>query len=318
MNNSNATNPLVSIGLPSYNRPDGLKRSLDQVRKQTYQNLEIIVSDNCSDDEISINAVVQPLMAIDKRIKYFRHDKNGGAEFNFRFLLEQATGEYFMWFADDDERHETCIDTCLQIIGDQGGAFGTFEIKNRYHKISHVHKVPTIASNMTLSKRLFKLIPHFPTVFIYGLYRTKCLNFFLQEKTLFDFFDGYFVMYVLIHYGFNVCPTKDSLFVLGVNEETYVPKSYKKQKNKVFEYYPVIKRCTGEIWSNRQVNVFNKIILITCFMGVMTKAYVTYEHAHQFLAKILNFTVRLPLRYLYRLSRKTLYGKDRNVVKNYE
>ena len=40
--------PLVSVGIPTYNRPEGLRRTLECITKQTYKNLEIIVSNNCS------------------------------------------------------------------------------------------------------------------------------------------------------------------------------------------------------------------------------------------------------------------------------
>jgi glycosyltransferase involved in cell wall biosynthesis len=46
--------PLVSIGLPTYNRPAGLKRALDCIIAQKYLAVEIIVSDNCSNKEFKI------------------------------------------------------------------------------------------------------------------------------------------------------------------------------------------------------------------------------------------------------------------------
>ena len=42
------TQPLVSIGIPTYDRPEGLRRTLAVRNGQTYANLEIIVSDNAS------------------------------------------------------------------------------------------------------------------------------------------------------------------------------------------------------------------------------------------------------------------------------
>ena len=257
-------------------------------------------------DEMAINAVVEPLMKKDKRIKYFRHTKNEGVAFNFKFLVEQSTGEFFMWLADDDERHETCVETCLQLIGSQGGAFGTYEVSNRYHKTTYVHKVPRILNKMSLQKRLSRFIAVFPSVYIYGLYRRKYLDFFLKEKTMFDFYDGYFAMHILINYGLNVCPTKHSIIILGVNEESYVPKPFEKTKNKMFTYTPVIKKCTDEIW-NANLNIFQKVFLTSFFLLHMTKHYVTYEHPYRVKAKILNFTIRLPLRYVYRTT-KNIFG----------
>ena len=40
--------PMVTVGIPTFNRPEGLERTLACITKQTYTNLEIIVSDNCS------------------------------------------------------------------------------------------------------------------------------------------------------------------------------------------------------------------------------------------------------------------------------
>lgn len=95
--------PLVSVGIPTYNRPDGLKRTLECITGQTYKNLEIIVSDNCSPGR-ETDEVVREFMARDDRILYFRQDTNMGPSFNFQFVLEKARGEYFMWAADDDDR----------------------------------------------------------------------------------------------------------------------------------------------------------------------------------------------------------------------
>lgn len=93
--------PLVSVGIPTYNRPEGLRRTLECITEQTYKNLEIIVSDNCSPD-CKTEAIVREFMEKDSRIQYFRQDTNKGIVFNFQFVLDAATGKYFMWVADDD------------------------------------------------------------------------------------------------------------------------------------------------------------------------------------------------------------------------
>ncbi len=101
--------PLVSVGIPTYNRPEGLRRTLKCITGQTYRNLEIIVSDNCSPGP-ETEAIVREFMDRDSRIQYFCQEKNRGPEFNFKFVLEKATGEYFMWAADDDYfEHNTLI-----------------------------------------------------------------------------------------------------------------------------------------------------------------------------------------------------------------
>lgn len=106
-------NPLVSIGCPTYNRPEGLRRMLECLCAQTYSNLEIIVSDNCSKGE-ETEKVVRDLMQQDPRIKYFRQEQNLGPFYNYKFLVEQAQGDYFAWACDDDARKPEFIAACIK------------------------------------------------------------------------------------------------------------------------------------------------------------------------------------------------------------
>ncbi len=96
-----ADEPLVSVGIPTYNRPAGLRRTLDCITTQTYRNLEIIISDNASPDP-EVERVAREFQERDTRIQYFRQNENNGAGFNFLFVKENARGEFFMWAADDD------------------------------------------------------------------------------------------------------------------------------------------------------------------------------------------------------------------------
>jgi glycosyltransferase involved in cell wall biosynthesis len=104
--------PLVSIGIPAYNRPDGLKRTLECLTAQTYKNLEIIISDNASPDANLID-IVNNCFQNERRIKFYRQSQNIGAINNFNYVLKRAAGQYFMWAADDDEWDLTFIETCV-------------------------------------------------------------------------------------------------------------------------------------------------------------------------------------------------------------
>ena len=106
---------MVSVGIPCYNRPEGLRRTLECITGQTYTNLEIIVSDNCS-PESEIEAIVCDFIKDDDRIHYYRQDENRGSSFNFKFVLEKATGKYFMWAADDDEWEPNFISFLLDFL----------------------------------------------------------------------------------------------------------------------------------------------------------------------------------------------------------
>jgi glycosyltransferase involved in cell wall biosynthesis len=112
-----ASSPVVTVGIPTFNRPVGLARTLASICSQTYQNLEIIVSDNASTDP-AVCAVVDEFTAKGAPISYHRHPENLGAMPNFSSLLPQARGDFFMWAADDDRWEpffvERCVDGLLE------------------------------------------------------------------------------------------------------------------------------------------------------------------------------------------------------------
>jgi glycosyltransferase involved in cell wall biosynthesis len=107
--------PLVSIGISTYNRAMGyLREALQSSLDQTYPNLEIIVSDNCSEDETEV--VVRGFD--DPRIRYFRQPHNIGANNNFNFCLQQARGDYFLLLHDDDRIDPDFVEACMDAAGD--------------------------------------------------------------------------------------------------------------------------------------------------------------------------------------------------------
>jgi glycosyltransferase involved in cell wall biosynthesis len=100
INNQDKSLPLVSIGIPTYNRAETLIKTIESILMQNYQNLEMIISDNASTDrteEVCLNYVKQ-----DNRIRYIRQSVNQGAIFNFKNVWQKSRGEFFMWLADDD------------------------------------------------------------------------------------------------------------------------------------------------------------------------------------------------------------------------
>ena len=108
-------NPLVTIGIPTYNRanktlPAALKSALDQ----TYNKLQIVVSDNCSSD----NTEQLVTSFNDNRIDYIRHAHNIGANNNFNACVEHAKGEYFLLLHDDDIVDEDFVQCCIDALGD--------------------------------------------------------------------------------------------------------------------------------------------------------------------------------------------------------
>lgn len=112
---------LITIAIPTYNRAGTyLPIALESARNQTYENIEIIVADNCSGDHTA--ELVQGLA--DPRIRYFRHEINIGANPNFNFCLEKAKGSYFQLLQDDDLIDPDFIGKCIDAAAEKKGETG--------------------------------------------------------------------------------------------------------------------------------------------------------------------------------------------------
>ena len=111
----NTRSPLVTIGIPTYNRAkDYLPEALASALKQTYDRLEVVISDNCSPDHT--HSFITSLG--DRRIRYFRQSHPLSANQNFNFCLANAHGAYFLLLHDDDLIDNDFIETCMRAIND--------------------------------------------------------------------------------------------------------------------------------------------------------------------------------------------------------
>jgi glycosyltransferase involved in cell wall biosynthesis len=94
------TEPLVSVLIPTYNRPRYLIMGLLSVLRQTYANWELVICDDSTNDETE--AAVRPYAAADSRIRYVRNPTRLGWPRNGHRCLELARGEFVNFLMDDD------------------------------------------------------------------------------------------------------------------------------------------------------------------------------------------------------------------------
>ena len=90
---------LISICIPTYNRPDELKNCLNSLSLQTNLKFEVCISDNCS--KTNVASIVEPYRN-KLNIKFSKNDENLGAALNFLKAASMATNE-FIWFLGDDD-----------------------------------------------------------------------------------------------------------------------------------------------------------------------------------------------------------------------
>jgi glycosyltransferase involved in cell wall biosynthesis len=171
---------LVSIGVPVHNGEKHIRRALDSLLAQNYNNIEIIISDNASTDRT--HDISQGYLAKDRRIRYHRNEQNIGARANFGLVLEKARGEYFMWAACDDfwmpdfvsamvselerNRNSSVAMCALERLSESG----SLQDVVRYQGGSDPSRMSSFSLAMALaSGKLY----HF---YIYGLFRTDFLR----------------------------------------------------------------------------------------------------------------------------------------------
>jgi glycosyltransferase involved in cell wall biosynthesis len=90
--------PRLSIAIPTVNRAYLLGRAIESALAQTSADVEILVSDNGSSDETP--QVIESFAG--RGLRTFRHSSTMSAARHGQFLIEQATGEFFLGLSDDD------------------------------------------------------------------------------------------------------------------------------------------------------------------------------------------------------------------------
>ncbi|MGQ0828888.1 MAG: glycosyltransferase family 2 protein [Bacteroidota bacterium] len=271
-------NSLVSVGIPTYNRPEGLKRSLEQISAQTYTNLEIIVSDNCSNNK-EVKEIVEEFVRKDPRVKYYRQTSNIGLTLNFKFVLQKATGEYFMWASDDDEWHPTFIETCLNNIGNAGSAMQhNFKTYLRETNQTIVYDGPILSTKKSTFENIIHFHQNTQPSLIYGLYRRQTIIPFLTDKNM-DIIDVFILYRHILHYGINTFPQQ--LYTAGINGSDYEFKPINPSKNRLFSYKPLLYRTTLEIFKCKDLSLTQKLIVSKIFFLKILGNFTTYEKKYR-------------------------------------
>lgn len=104
--------PIVSVVIPTRNRPTSLGRAVQSVLDQTYGNLEVIVVDDASDPPVG------PMLAEfgDSRILYMRGSERKGASASRNAGIETAKGQFVSFLDDDDRYYKTKIAEQMQVF----------------------------------------------------------------------------------------------------------------------------------------------------------------------------------------------------------
>jgi len=112
VNASSLRAPLVTIAIPTYNRAaKTLPETLASALAQTYRNVEIVVSDNCSTDDTE--SVVRTAGGV---VAYVRQPTNLGLNGNLNACIELAHGDYVLLLHDDDLIDADFVESCMDAV----------------------------------------------------------------------------------------------------------------------------------------------------------------------------------------------------------
>lgn len=109
----------VSIIMPNYNGAIFIREAIDSVISQTYRNFELIVVDDCSQD----NSAEIVLSYDDDRIKFIKNEKNQGAAKTRNAGIDFATGNWIAFLDNDDKWLPSKLEEHLAFMSDSGIAF---------------------------------------------------------------------------------------------------------------------------------------------------------------------------------------------------
>ncbi|MCR4828078.1 MAG: glycosyltransferase [Bacteroidales bacterium] len=113
--------PLVSVPVITYNSSKTIVETLDSIYNQTYKNIELIISDDCSTDN-TIDICQKWISAHNKRFystKIIKSPINTGVSANCNRAEDACNGEWEKMIAGDDILFPKCIETFLKYVGDR-------------------------------------------------------------------------------------------------------------------------------------------------------------------------------------------------------
>lgn len=104
----------VSVGVPVYNGANFLAEALDSILSQTFESIEVVISDNASTDATA--DICRAYAQRDKRVRVVRNRENIGAAPNYNQVFRLSRGEFFMIANHDDIHEPTFIEKCVAVL----------------------------------------------------------------------------------------------------------------------------------------------------------------------------------------------------------
>lgn len=146
---------MISIIIPNYNKSNYIVESIDSVKKQTSNNWECIIIDDCSTDNSVLT--IKSVTKNDDRFRLYINNKNRGGAFSRNIGIKKSSGKYIVFLDSDDILNKNCIqyrfnkisslnkldflvfpmNTFFQSIGDSSMVWDNFKDNHLQRFLSH-------------------------------------------------------------------------------------------------------------------------------------------------------------------------------------
>jgi glycosyltransferase involved in cell wall biosynthesis len=168
--------PLVTVGVPTYNRSKMLIECLNSLSNQLYKNIEVIISDNNSTD--NTYEICKEFVQKDNRFKYYKQAINIGPKKNFEFVLNNTKGKFFMWLGDDDYLDKNYLSTIVpKLLKDENLALASGYARYYSHgKLIFTGKILNITNSSWFLRVVIYYLGVTDNGMFYGLMPTKLIK----------------------------------------------------------------------------------------------------------------------------------------------
>ena len=169
--------PRLTVGLPVYNGELYLAESMNALLGQTYEDFELVISDNASTD--STSDICREYAKLDSRIRYIRQEQNIGLINNHNFLIRQASGEFFKLAAHDDIYARTLLERLVEALDCHPEVVVAHCWEARVDatgKLSHGLGYPVAVDGPRVAERFRSMLFDGWDDYVYGVIRTSVLR----------------------------------------------------------------------------------------------------------------------------------------------
>ena len=247
--------PLISICIPTYKRPDLLKVLLDSIKIQTFKDIEIVINDNSPDK--SIEVLLQSYLLI-LPIKYKKNEPAVSAGANSVYVMERACGKWIKPMHDDDWFEGPAALGIFAEAALNSGKDFIFSASNQVQLQTGQSKAAMFSpeKKKMLDDSPFSLfyenIIGQPSVTMHknypGLYFDSSFNFLLDID--------FYMRYLLAHPGYHYIDQKLINIGISPSQETY--KYYKNINIELPEYFTLLSKF-GEDLNIRDKYAFHLV-----------------------------------------------------------